>query len=133
MFRKTKIGVSADKQKYLSAINGKRLVILLDDVNTLDENSSVGKFFRNVLNQGYYYDHITMEKVHLKNVSIIAAESSLHEFTLSYEFVKHFKPISLPAVSVRSISDCYVNYIKSDNAEDVCHAVASLFEFATIG
>ena len=37
LYKKAKIGVNADKNKYLSAINGKKLVILLDDINTIDE------------------------------------------------------------------------------------------------
>jgi len=73
LYRKAKIGVSAEKKKYLTAINGKKLVIMLDDVNTLDERSSIGIFLRSILSQGYYFDHITLEKIYLNNVSVIAS------------------------------------------------------------
>lgn len=60
LYRKAKIGVNASKQKYLSAINGKKLIIMFDDINLLDENSSIGRFIRSILAQGYYFDHITL-------------------------------------------------------------------------
>jgi hypothetical protein len=73
LYRKAKIGVSAEKRKYLTAINGKKLIIMLDDINTLEEKSNIGVFLRSILSQGYYFDHITLEKIHLNNVSVIAS------------------------------------------------------------
>ena len=73
LYRKAKVIVNQDKQKFLSSINGKQLIVFLDDVNLLDEKTNVGRFFKSLLTLGYYFDHVTHEKIHLNNVSIVAA------------------------------------------------------------
>ena len=80
---------------------------MLDDINLLDVNSSIGRFLRSILNQGFYYDKITLERIYFNNVSIIAAENSSYEFSLNYEIIKHFKPIYLPQLSIRKVAECY--------------------------
>ena len=101
LYKKAKIGVNADKNKYLSAINGKKLIILLDDINTIDEEGNFGRWLLSILAQGYYYNNITLEKIYLKKVSIIATENSCFEFNLSTELIRHFKPLYLPQLSIK--------------------------------
>ncbi len=72
LYRKAKVIVNQSKQKFLSSINGKQLLIFLDNVNLLDEGSNVGHFFKSLLTLGYYFDHVTQEKIYLNNVSIVA-------------------------------------------------------------
>jgi hypothetical protein len=37
LYRKAKIVISPSKQKYLSANNGKKLILIIDDINLLRE------------------------------------------------------------------------------------------------
>jgi hypothetical protein len=46
---------------------------MLDDINLLDEAGTIGRLLRHILAQGFYYEHITLEKIYLNNVAIVAA------------------------------------------------------------
>lgn len=88
-------------------MNGKQLVLILDDLNLLEEKSPIGTFLKSILSVGYYYDSLTFEKVHLSNVAVLAAENSSYEFRLSYDFTKCFKPVYLQAAPIREIIELY--------------------------
>lgn len=74
--KKAKIIVNSSKKRFLSATNGKKLVLILDNINLFEENSKIGKFLKSILLFGYYYDDITHEKIYINNLVIIAAENS---------------------------------------------------------
>jgi len=99
--------ISHTKQKYLCASNGKKLILIIDDINLLKEQCDIGRFLKSLLSLGYYYDHDTLEKIYFSNVVILAAENSSYEFDLSYELVKYFKPICLPSLTIRDIIPLY--------------------------
>jgi hypothetical protein len=73
LYRKAKIVVNSKRQKHLCAINGKKLVLLIDDLNLLDERSPIGIFLKSILTLGYYHDPLSLEKIHLSNVVVLAA------------------------------------------------------------
>ena len=68
--------MNAGKEKRLCAINGKQLILILDDINLVVEESKIGRFLKSILTVGYYYDCLSLQKVYLTNVSILAAENS---------------------------------------------------------
>jgi hypothetical protein len=88
-------------------LNGKHLILILDDINLVQESSAIGRFLKNILTVGFYVDSRTLEKIYLSNVSLVAAENSAYEFRLSYEFTKGFKPIYLGPPPIRDIIDLY--------------------------
>lgn len=130
LYRKAKIVVNAGREKQLCALNGKQLVLMLDDLNLLDESSPIGTFLKSVLSQGYYYDALTLEKIHLGNLVVLAAENSTYQPALSYEFTRCFKPVHLQAPPLRELVELYHPFLNPHYAAQLCHHIASLHEFA---
>jgi hypothetical protein len=54
-------------------MTNKRLVIMIDDFNLLEEESQVGQFLTSCIKYGYFYDFSTNEKTYLHNISFIVA------------------------------------------------------------
>jgi hypothetical protein len=49
LHKKARISVEQSRHKVLSAANGKRLILMLDDINLIDEKSSIGRFLKSYL------------------------------------------------------------------------------------
>lgn len=47
-------------------------------MNLLEERSAIGIFLRSILTLGYYRDPLSLEKIHLSNVAVLAAENSTY-------------------------------------------------------
>ena len=66
----------------------------------------------------------------VRNISIIAAESSLLEFNLSHELLSHFIVVEAPPLNIASLCEQYVPRINSKDAKDIVHHVSALQEFS---
>ena len=93
MLKKTRISFKPLKRKCFSSSTNKKLVIFIDDFNTLDINSRIGEFIIACVKDGYYYDTTTNEKIYIYNIAIVAAENDSYESRIDNKFMKYFKPI----------------------------------------
>ena len=61
------------REKHLCAINGKQLILILEDINLAEEESDIGRILKSILTVGYYYDSFSLDKIYMGNVALLVA------------------------------------------------------------
>jgi hypothetical protein len=65
LLNKTRISFKPLQKKCFCSSTNKKLVIFIDDFNTLDIKSRIGEFIMACVKDGYYYDKTTNEKIYI--------------------------------------------------------------------
>ena len=100
-----------DPEAYYSCLecyNGKQLVVLIDNVNYIEQNSELCRFLSSCVSYGYYVDELEKRKVELGNISFVCAENSTYSL-LDRPFVNsYFVPVWVTCPETREILMPYI-------------------------
>ena len=72
LLRRSKVTINTNREKCLTSINGKQLVLVLDNISLIDESSETGQLLTTMIHLGHYYDEQN-DLIKISNMSIIAA------------------------------------------------------------
>ena len=73
--------------------SGKKLILMLDDLNLVQRNSPLLEFIETCSSQRYFLHQKTNKKVQLGDIWFICAENSSYEYFSQYFIKKNFIPL----------------------------------------